>query len=233
MSEAKKGFPSAGERIRLLVRKDIHLYYRVSLGSLVFGGMALWLLANPGGAKLYMGGVLMVTVLIALGAGIAFLTVIEERQKQTRPFVLSLPVSPGQEALAKILANALLFGAPWIVLVLAILATILHHTDLPDGAVVPVILVALEIVLSTSLILAVAMISQSLIWTIAVTILGNVLFNGFVFQIFNTPAFAGATESQEITWSPEALQLLGAEIAGIVLLCGLAYTASSRRKDIL
>ncbi len=233
MNETRAGFPSAGERIRLLILKDVHLYYRLSLGALGFGAMALFLLADPKGTRLYMGGVLLVTVLIALGAATAFLTVIEERQKQTQPFVLSLPISPGQHALGKIFANALLFGVPWSLLVLAIVALILHHPDLPDGAVAPTIIVATEIVLSTSLILTVAMVSQSLAWTIAVTILGNVLFNGFVFLIFNTPAFAGATESQEITWSPAALQMLGVEIVGIVLLCGLAYAVASRRKDFL
>lgn len=233
MSEPHTHFPSSAGLIWRLITKDVHLHHRVSVGSIGLGAVAILLLAGPGGAGLFMGGVLMVTVLIALGAGLVFLTVIEERQQRTLPFLLTLPISRKHYALSKIATNGLLFGIPWSLLVLASLALILHSADLPDGLVAPMVIAAGEIALSTSLILLVAMVSQSLVWTIAMTILGNLLFNGFVFLLFNTPVFAATAESPEISWPPEALLLVAAEIAGIVLLCGLAYAVSSRRKDIL
>ncbi len=174
-----------------------------------------------------MGGVLAVTVLIGLGATLAILTVVEERQQP------NLPISARQVAAAKILANALIFGTVWAVLLLGSLALIWLRDDLPDGVTVFAIIVATEIAASTCLILTVAMITRSLAWSLGTMVGGNLVFNGFVFQMFRTAAFAAAAEGPTVAWPPQALSLLLAELAGIALLLGIAFVVSTRRKDVL
>lgn len=233
MSSSRSPAPSGTQTVVRLVRKDLYLHRRLGVASLVAGFAALGLLAMGGETSLYMGGVLLVTVLIALGAGLAFLTLIEERQEQTLPFIHSLPVSTRQTAAAKILANLLTFGAVWSVLLVGTLVLILRDDELPDGLVVYAIIVLAEIVLGTCSILLVAMATESVAWTIGATIFGNLLFNGFLFQVLHTPTFLAAAESARVVWPSEALFLLFAELAGIVLLTSLAFAISTRRKDIL
>lgn len=216
-----------------LIRKDLYLHRWLGAGALALAIVALGLLAGGGEARFYMGGVLLATVLIGLGATLAILTVVEERQRQTLPFIMSLPVSAKQVAAAKILANLLIFGFIWAVLLLGSLAIIRIRDDLPDGVTVYAIIVLTEIVVSTCLILAVAMATQSLPWTIGTMICGNLVFNGFVFQMFRDPAFVAAAESPGVVWPAEAVTLLLVELAIIAPLLGIAYAVSTRRKDVL
>ncbi len=224
---------SRARTVAQLIRKDVYLQRWLSGGALLAGSVALGLVASGSEARFYMGGVLLVTVLIGLGATVAILTVVEERQQQNLPFIMSLPVSIRQYATAKILANLLIFGAIWSVLLAAGLVLILINDQLPNGLVVYAIIILTEILVSTCLILAVAMITQSLPGTLGVMVLGNLFFNGFLFHMLRTPAFAAAAESPSVVWPPEALSLLFAELAGVVLLLGIAYAVSIRRKDVL
>ena len=216
-----------------LIRKDLYLHRWLHAGALALGLVALALLAVGGEVAFYMGGVLMATVLIGLGATLAILSVVEEHTHQTQPFIMSLPVSVRQFAGAKILANLLIFGSAWAMLLLGSLAIIQVRDDVPNGVTVYAIIVLTEIAASNSLILAVAMATQSLPWTIGTMICGNLLFNGFVFQIFRASGFSAAAESPGVVWPPEALTLLFAELTAIALLLGVAYVVSIRRKDVL
>lgn len=216
-----------------LIRKDLYLHRRLSGGALALGIVTLALLAGGGAARFHMGSVLMVTVLVGLGATLAIHTVVEERQHQTLPFIMSLPVSMKQYATAKIVANVLIFGSVWTMLLLGSLTIILSRGDLPDGLTAYAIIVLTEIAVSNCLILAVAMATQSLAWTLGIMVCGNLIFNGFVFGMFRNPAFAAAAESPDIVWPPEAQSLFFAEIVGIVLLLGIAYVVSIRRRDVL
>ena len=216
-----------------LVAKDLSLQRRLMVGSLVIGLVALALLAAGDGVLLYLGGVLLVTVLIGLGATLAILTVVEERQQRTLPFIMSLPISGPQYAVSKILANLVIFGIVWGVLLAGVMAIVLVRGDLPDGLLVYALIVLIEIFVSNSLILAVAMATRSMPWTIGTMICGNLAFNGFVFYLLRTPAFVAAAESPGVVWPSSALSVLFAELGGIALLLGVAYALSIRRKDVL
>jgi ABC-type transport system involved in multi-copper enzyme maturation permease subunit len=224
---------SVGNPVVQLIRKDLYLHRWISTASFVAALGALGILAVGGEANFYMGGVLLVTVLIALGAILASLTVVEERQKQTLPFIMSLPVSMAQYARAKLLANLLIFGATWTVLLLGTLALILTREELPNGLTVYMIVVLTEIFVSTCLILAVAMLSESLPWTLSTIMFGNLVFNGFIFHMFRTSAFVAAAESPRVVWPREALSLLLIEFASITLLLGITYAIAARRRSVL
>lgn len=231
-AEVAEARPAPGVLVPL-IRKDLYLHRKLSGAALALGIVALVLLAGGGAARFHMGSVLMITVLVGLGATLAIHTVVEERQHKTLPFIMSLPVSGKQYAAAKIAANVLIFGSVWTLLLLGSLTIILTRGDLPDGLTAYAIIVLTEIAVSNCSILAVAMATQSLPWTIGIMVFGNLVFNGFVFEMFRDPSFAAATESPGIVWPPEALSLLLAEIVGILVLLGIAYVISIRRRDVL
>ena len=225
--------PARSNILVQLIRKDLYLSRWFCVGSLLVGLVALGLLAGGGGTRLYMGGVLMATVLIAHGAIVVAFSVLEERQRKTLPFLLSLPVSVEQYAAAKILANVLSFGMVWIFLLLGTLAIVLSRDDLPNGLVAYLLIALGEIFVSTCVILAVAMATESLPLTLATMMVGNLVFNGFSFQIPRLSSFAAAAESPEIVWPPQALSLLLMEWVAIVMVLAAAYVLSVRRRDIL
>ncbi len=219
--------------VQQLVFKDLFFLRWAIVGSLPTGIVALGLLASGSGAGYYAGQVLLVTVLIALGALAATLTVVDESKEQTLPFIMSLPVSSRQFAAAKILANALIFGSIWTPLLLGTLVVIQISAHLPNGLTAYAVLILTEIVMSTCLILAVAMVTESLPWTIGAIIFGNLFLNAFFYIVGHLPSFAITAESPTVAWPPDAIALLLAEIVSIVLLLGVAYFVSSRRKDIV
>ncbi len=219
--------------VQQLVLKDLGFLRWANIGSLVAGLAALGLLAHGSAAGFYAGQVLLVTVLIVLGALAASLTVIDERKEKTLPFIMSLPVSPRQFAVAKILANALIFGSTWVVLVVGTLAVIQVSDHLPNGMTAYAVLILTEIAMSTCLILMVAMITESLPWTIATMIVGNLFINAFFYIVASLPSFAVTAESHTIVWPRDALGLLWVELVAIVLLLATTYLVSSRRKDVL
>ncbi|MEM7355316.1 MAG: hypothetical protein AAF657_31180 [Acidobacteriota bacterium] len=222
-----------GKTLWPLIRKDLDLQRRLTIASLVVGVVALALLSGGSGVLFYLGCVLLITVLVGHGATLAILTVVEERQQQTLPFIMSLPVTASQVAAAKIVANGLLFGVVWWMLLGGALAIIRGRGDLPDGLLVYAIIVLTEVALSTCLILMVAMATRSLPWTIGTMVCGNLVFNGFVFYLFRTSTFAAAAESSAVVWPAPAVTVLLAELVGIVLLLAAAYLLAIRRKDVL
>lgn len=224
---------SPAATVARLIRKDLYLQRSLYAGALLAGTLALALVASGNAARFYMGCVLLATVLIGYGATTTILSVVEERQQQNLAFIMSLPISVKHYVTAKILGNLLGFAALWSPLLLGALTLILIRDDLPNGLIAYTIIIVGEIVASTSLILTVALITRSLPWTLGIMVLGSLVFNGFIFQIFRTPSFIAAAGSPSAVWSPEALSLLLAELASIVLLLGIAYTLSIRRRDVL
>ena len=223
---------SSRQILRYLILKDVYLHRWLIAVAAVGGIGALGLLSGGGEIRFYMGGVLLVTVLIGLGAGLAVLTAVDEHKEGTLPFLLSLPISLGHYAAAKILTNLLIFGTVWILLLLSSLGLVLGRDDLPNGLVVYVVVGFVEIFWSTCIILAVALVSQALTWTIGAIVAGNLVFNGFLFYLMNTPAFVSAAASPQVVWPASALSLLFAELLGIVFVLGIAYVGATRRKDI-
>lgn len=219
--------------VACLVRKDVSLYRWLLAGALAGVLVALVMVASGSAMLFYMGGVLLVTVLIGHGATVVVLSTVEERTKQTQPFVLSLPVSLKQYVSAKILANLLIFGAPWLLALSGSVALVLLSDKLPDGLVAYAAVVATEILMSLCWVLAAGLITRSLPWTIGTMIVFNFGFNGFIFQMFRTAGFAAAAESATIVWPPQAVSLLLAEILGMALALGVAQAVAIRRKDVL
>ena len=98
--------------VKLLILKDWYLQRWMILGSLVAGALALAITVSSRKAAFFLGIILLVTVLVAVGAQLAIATVVNERKEQTLAFVMSMPISSREYTTAKILANLLIFLVP-------------------------------------------------------------------------------------------------------------------------
>lgn len=219
--------------IRLLILKDWHFQRWAIYGYLAAGGLALLLVALTAEWSFYLGSILLFTVLITLGIHLPMTTIINERKEQTLAFVLSLPVSPREYATAKILANLLIILLPWAALTGASLVLLGSHAHLPGGLIPFATLALTEILVSSCLLVGVALVSDSLGWTIGVMVCANLFFQLFLYSISHIPSIAKSMNGPRAVWSPAAVALLLAEVAAIGLLLGLTLFFQSRKTEFI
>ncbi len=219
--------------VKRLILKDWYLQRWLILGSLPAGAITLGIIAIGGNAGFFLGILLLVTVIIAVGGQLAVATMVSERKEQTLAFVISLPISYREYTAAKILGNLLIFLVPWITLVLGSFALLMFPPALHLGLIPFVAIMAAEILTSTCLIFAVALLSESQGWTVGAIIVGNLALNGFGYFVGHIPSIANGMWSAPLNWSPAASFLLLGEFTTIALLLGLTFFFQSRKKDFL
>ena len=219
--------------IRHLVRKDWYFLRAPIFGYLAAGTVALALIAAGNEGPVYIGTVLLLTVLIALGIHLAMATVVQERTDHTLPFVMSLPISPRDYTAAKVLVNVILFLVPWLALTLGSMAVIAARKSLQDGLIPFVAVLMGEILASYALILATALVTESQAWTIGVMVTLNLAFQGFLYFASHLPSLAAVMKGDAVVWPPAALALLAAELAVILLALGLTFFFQARKTDFL
>lgn len=218
--------------VKRLILKDWYLQRWMILGALGGGAAALGIVATGAKAAFILGLVLLVSILIAIGAHLAVSTMVEERKNQTLAFVMSLPISYREYTAAKILGNLIIFLVLWLALVLGSLALLMlapkSHGLIPYAAIM-----ATEILVSTCLIIAVALITESQGWTIGAIMVGNLALNGIGYWVAHIPSIAKGMEGSSILWTPAASVLLLGEFSAIALLLGFTFSFQARKKDFL
>lgn len=219
--------------VKLLILKDWYFLRWPILGYLGAGALALALLSAGREGAFFAGSILLMTVLISAGIHVAMATVVQERTDQTLPFVMSLPISPRDYTVAKILANVLIFLVPWLVLLLGTLFLIVLLVDVPDGLIPFTVLLLTELFLGYILVLAVALVSESQGWAIGAIVFGNLFFQAFMYIVSHMPSIAATIEGPVAVWNGPAVGLLLSEIAAIVLLLGLTFYFQNRKTDFL
>lgn len=209
--------------VRRLIVKDWQLFQRPLAAHVLAGIVALGLLGLAKPWAFYLGSLLLIIVLVA-GACFAISTsLLVERKEQTLAFVMSLPVSPLEFTLAKLGGNLLTFGVPFAVLLVGTLGVVLR-TPLPDGLVVFTVLLFGHILLAYAVSLAVAMSVRSEGWNIFAMIGSMLLVNPMIMLLGQIDSISGVSRGEVISWSPEALLILGVQVGGALLaLVGTAW----------
>ena len=97
----------------------------------VLGAVSVALLYLRGNRASLAGMVVSLLAVMFLGILMPTQTIVNERMRQTLPFVMSLPVSPMQYTTAKVLSNLAAFGALWLVIAAGMIGTIAGtHTEI-------------------------------------------------------------------------------------------------------
>lgn len=177
-----------------------------------------------------LGASLIIAVLIGQCFHLPIVTVLHDITQGTRAFRLSLPVTPGEYAAAKLAANALLFLVPAGAAALAALLTPEAQRLFPPGLVLLILLGWLIFFMQN---LGIALVTESMGATI-VTLLAEVFVvgNGIAMAAPRLPGlirFWGALE----TGGPVrgvAFLVLGLELAGVV---ALILTLMERKRRFL
>lgn len=224
---------ATGGMIRQLVLKDWYFHRYTIAGYLAAGAVALLLVAGGSLASFYAGSLLLLTVLISLGIHLPMATVIDERKNQNLAFVMSLPISAREYTLAKVLANLLIVLVPWLVLLIGTVTLIAASPALPDGLIQLAVLLLVEIFASSCLILAVSLVSESLGWTVAAIVFGNLSLQGFLYYASHLPSIEAALKTENAAFVPASLYLLLALLATIGITLALTFYLQSRKTDFV
>lgn len=225
--------------IQRLVFKDWYIHRRLVVSCVVGGALALAIVwSGVGLPEGESGGVFGAFGIIAFFLALIMLanfapgSIMGERQQQTLPFVMSLPISGMEYATAKILSSVSMFVVPWLALVVGVLS-LLGRSSLPDG------LIPLTLVLVTApfvgfcLMTAVALIGESAGWSIFASIFTNVSYSFVWLFIVQTPSLLADLESPVAVWSRPVVTLLAVEWGIVALTLALAFYFQSRKTDFI
>lgn len=217
--------------VRQLILKDLYLVRWMVAGSLVAGAAALAIMPlSPVSA--YVGGVSFICVLVILNIFLVMSAVVQEKKDKVLLFVLSLPVSTTQYVAAKVVANAIAFVVPWLVLTVAAIVVI-DVSQIPNGILPFLITVLGYLLFYYCALLAVALITDSTGWHSTVITVGNVSVNFLIPFLLGLASVARHREGPTAVWTADVAAILGIEIAAGAVALGLAVYLCSRRTDFV
>ncbi|MGD0632246.1 MAG: ABC-2 transporter permease [Terracidiphilus sp.] len=218
--------------VKSLILKDWYFQRRAILLSLASGAASLAIVAFGGKMGFYLGLLLLITTMICIGATMVMSILVGERENQTLAFVMSLPISYLEYTTAKILSNLLIFVPFWLILVAGSLGLIVAAPTI-HGLFAFTVIMAVEILSSTCLMIAVALVTESKGWTIAAMMVGNLAINVVGYIVAHIPAISDGMFGTTIQWRPAATISLAIEFALIVLLLAGAFLIQSRKRDFI
>lgn len=214
-----------------LIGKELSLN-RTFMGAAIVGGIVSLLVCLLGKIGFAVGGIMLITVLVAYGVILPMFAIAGERKERTRLFVLSLPVSRGEYVRSKVVGVALSFIIPWAVLLISALALILA-TPIPDGLAVFTTLLMMFALADFSIIACAAMLIHSEGVMAAVIIFMNMSVTFFMVGITNLTSIGRESAVDAINWSTPALITLAAELAAIAIAFGVLLWITGREPEVV
>ncbi len=206
--------------IKRLVIKDWQLFEKQFAAYVLAGVLSLCLIGMATKWSFYLGSLLLIIIMVAIACFSISNAMINERKERTLAFVMSLPISPLDFYLAKLLGNLLTFAAPMLILAIGTIGLVLF-TPLPDGLIVFALLLFGQITLAFCFALSVSMAVESEGWNIFVMIASMVLINPFIMLLGQIPAIVEPAKTDAIVFSWQALSIFAVQ-AGLsvaILLC--------------
>ena len=119
--------PNQPAVIKLLIAKDWLLFQKQLAAYVTAGIFALCLLGMAKGWSFYLGSLLLIVVLVAAACFSISTSLLAERKEHTLAFVMSLPVTPLDFYLAKLLGNLITFFVPFLIMLFGTIAVICVH----------------------------------------------------------------------------------------------------------
>jgi ABC-2 type transport system permease protein len=214
-----------------LILKDWRLNRLLLLFTLAAGFIALAISQSPAETAHLLGAVWFFVALCVLGSMLPASTILNERKKQTLPFVMSLPVSAVQYGIAKVVSVWAMFLVPWLILLIS--ALMLIEKDHANGAIPMTVMLAMLPLIGFCLISASALVGESEGWLIAVSIVCNSSYWLGWYSLARSPSLTVSWKGSVAIWSSTAQMVFAGELALIVLILVLTLILQSRKRDFI
>lgn len=193
--------------IRLLVLKDWQLFQKQLAFYTLAGFVALCFLGLGKPWAFYVGSLMLLIVLVSSACFSISTSLVVERKEQTLAFVMSLPVSPREFTLSKLIGNLLTFGVPFVVMLGGTLALVLF-TPLPDGLFVYALLIFAWLLFAYAVSLSVAMSVESEGWATFAMIGSMVLINPYIMGLAQLDAVRIHTSRDAVVWTTPTVAIM-------------------------
>jgi hypothetical protein len=218
--------------VKTLILKDWHFQRQPILLAFAGGAVSLGVICTGTQAGFTIGLVLLVTVMVMISAMTVMGNILGERENQTLAFAMTLPISYLEYTTSKIVGNLLIFVPFWLTMLAGSLALIVYSPPI-HGYFAFAIIMAVEILVSTCLMLVVALVTESKGWSIAVMVTGNIALNIVGYLVAHIPSIGKGIFGTVIYWPQAATICVSIEFALIALLIGAAFHIQSRKKDFI
>ena len=193
--------------VRLLVLKDWQLFQKQLAFYVLAGIAALCFLGLGKPWAFYIGSLVLLVVVVSAACFSIATSLMVERKEHTLAFVMSLPVSPLDFTVSKLVGNLLTFGVPYVVLLVGTLALVLF-TPLPDGLFVYTLLIFAYLLFAYAVSLAVAMSVESEGWATFAMIGSMVLINPYIMGLAQLDAVRTYTSKDALVWTTPTVAIM-------------------------
>ena len=216
-----------------LILKDWRLNRLLISLSMAVGLIALVIAQYAGEVARVLGSVWFFVSLCVLGSMLPASAILNERKKQTLAFVMSLPLSSVQYAIAKALSTSAMFLVPWLTLLISALILIETRHVIPHGTIPMLLIIAMLPLIGFCLISATALVGESEEWLIAASIVCNSSYWLVWYLLARIPSLTANWTRPVAVWNPAALIVLSAELGSIAFIVGLSFFFQSRKRNFV
>jgi ABC-2 type transport system permease protein len=214
-----------------LVRKDLRLH-RVHIAVTIAAGLAaLGIVARGGEIPVVIGITWFFVAIIVLACMLPMSSIVNERKKQTLAFLMSLPMSAIEYTTAKLLSTLLMFLVPWLMLIVS--AVVLVTNSNSAGTIPLLLMLGILPLIGFSVILAVALITESEGWSIAATVVCNSTYGLAFYLMMRVPSLTANSNGHVAIFNPTIVRVLAIEMAIILGLGIVTFFFQSRKRDFL
>jgi len=216
-----------------LILKDWRLN-RLTISLAIAVGVGALLLVRYGSEiARTLGTVWFFVALIVLGSMLPASTIINERKKQTLAFIMSLPVSAVQYAIAKMLSIWAMFLVPWCGLIISALVVIETGRVIPHGVIPILLILAMLPLLGFCIISSATLIGESEGALIAASLVCNSSYWFVWYLLSRIPTLTENWKSALPVWNPAVRTVLLSEMATLAIIVAITLLLQSRKRDFI
>jgi len=217
-----------------LILKDWRLQRRVIILSIAAGAIALATLLMRGQTPVVIGAVFFFISIIFCACLLPITNIVNERKKQTLPFLMSLPISSSRYGAAKLLSTFGMFLVPWLTLVVAALYMIVGRHILPNGTIPTMLILANLPFIGFCLITGTTLVAESEGWAnAAVAVVNSSYWLVWYLLVSHVPSLTRNWAGPVAVWSPEVVRILVVQFAIVLLILALTLYAQSRKRNFI
>lgn len=217
--------------IKILIKKDWYLtrkfmamYLAGSIFALSFISLGEW--------QFVMGVTLLMSMVIGMANHLVSITIINERKEQTLPFIMTLPITPTDYAVAKLIANKSLFFIPWLAILMMTIG-VFTFTPIPDGLIPLSIMLCGYFLLSYCVVWAVGMTVETEGMVILIMVIMNCLIGPLIYILGATPEISSHFQSPTQVWNTASVSVVLLEFVLMIVSVAVALYLQTRKKTFL
>lgn len=221
-----------------LVIKDILLFKKQLAFYFISGLVSIVIINIPVTNFGHLGSVLLITSMVALYCHILIVCVVQERKENQTIFMMTLPITISTYSVSKLVSSTSMFLSVWIVMLGITMGSVYWVGKFPPSYLSFYVVIFGVFIPAFFFILAVALSSRSIAWTIVATVISNVSVTSFIDALQNRDEYRPTAALNSINevgliWPPVANSLIVSELLVTIIICVFIFLSISKEKEFI